>query len=82
MFFTRVCQSVHRGRGYFMMSLPVSMPGPMFLPWKRVSVSGSMFLLAAVSVSGPMLLLGVSVSGPMLFLGVSVSGAMLLLGFP
>ena len=46
MSFTLVCQSVHRGRGYSTMSRPVWMPGSMFLPWKRVSVSGSMFLLA------------------------------------
>ena len=43
--FTRICHSVNRGRGLCMMSLPVWLPGPMFLfgglcPWSHVSSGG------------------------------------------
>ena len=81
MFLTRVCQSVHRGRGIYDVTSCLD-------AWSHVpSMEKGLCLWfhvpsGAVSVSGPMLLLGVSVSAPMLFLGVSVSGAMLLLGFP
>ena len=48
--FTRVCHSVHGGEGGLcMMSLPVWLPGPMFLP--GVSVSGPMFFRGEGSLS-------------------------------
>ena len=48
--FTGVCQSFCSQGGLCMMSLPVWLPGPMFLPGRGICVSGPMFLGDGVSV--------------------------------